>query len=488
MKNLFRRRNLINPDEIFDRMTAPTTLDKERIIEALNFADKAHAGQTRFSGEPYIIHPFEVAKILAEMKVTTDMIIAGLIHDTLEDTPVTAEEIKKNFGQNILFLVEGVTKLGKIKYQGLTRHTESLRKLFIAMAEDLRVIVIKLADRLHNVRTLQHVRPDKRERIALETIEIYAPIANRLGIWRIKGMLEDASFIHAYPEAYAEVVKLRKTKGKQSLKRLEKLARTLQKELLNHKITDHKVDYRIKYLYGLYKKLLNKNMDIDQIYDILALRIIVNSIPDCYQALGIVHSLWRPVPGRLNDYIAHPKPNGYQSIHTDVFTRDNQITEIQIRTKDMHEDAQFGIASHIIYTETGKQKTGGKLNHKLNWIKNLIDWQKNAKGSEEEYLTSLKTDFFKDQIFIFTPKGDVVDLPEGATALDFAYAIHSDVGDHAYAAKIESKYLSLDTELKNRQIVDIETRKTSHPTRKWLDYCQTTLAKRHIKSYILKQR
>ena len=482
---LFFKKDNLNPEEIFNLLKDVGEGEKDKINQALVFATRAHEGQTRFSGEPYINHPFEVAKILAEMNVSVDMIVAGLIHDTLEDTSITEKDILDNFGPNILFLVEGVTKLGKIKYQGATRHTESLRKLFVAMAEDIRVIIIKLADRLHNVRTLEHVREDKRKRIALETIEIYAPIANRLGIWRIKGMLEDASFPHAYPEEYKTVVKLRKTKGKESLKRIEKYSRSLQKSLAEHNLRHAQIDYRIKYLYGLYKKLQKKDMDIDQIYDLLAMRIIVDTIPECYQVLGVVHSLSHPLPGRLHDYISRPKPNGYQSIHTDVFTSDGNVAEIQIRTHKMHQEAQFGVASHIVYEESGKPATGGKMKKQFDWITNLIEWQKNVSGSEE-FLTSLKTDFFGDQIFIFTPKGDVIDLPEGATALDFAYAIHSDIGNQAHAAYINDKYSSLDTPLKNKQIVKIDTKKTSHPTSKWLEYCHTTLAKRHIKSYLQK--
>ncbi len=475
----------LDPQEIFGLMDSPSESDKQKIIKALDFAKNAHTGQTRFSGEPYVTHPFEVAKILAELKVSTDMIIAGLIHDTLEDTSTTAEDIKEHFGENVLFLVEGVTKLGKIKYRGMERHVESLRKLFVAMAEDIRVIVIKLADRLHNVRTLQYVRPDKRVRIALETIEIYAPIANRLGIWRLKGMLEDASFPYAYPEEYEKVARLRKTKGKESLKWMEKISRNIQKKLAEDGLRDAQVDYRIKYLYGLYKKLQKKNMDIDQIYDILALRIIVNTIPECYQVLGIIHNLYRPVPGRLNDYIAQEKPNGYRSIHTDIFTTDGRIVEIQIRTNEMHQEAQLGITSHIVYSESGKPKSGGKLDQKIEWIKHLIEWQKNVQASEE-FLHTLKTDFFQDQIFIFTPKGDVIELPIGSCVVDFAYAIHSDIGDHAAGARINGKFSSINSILHNKDYVEIDVKKTARPTVKWLEFVKTTLAKRHIRSYLQK--
>ncbi len=472
--------------ELFDLIPELKDKDKAILLKAYTFAEQAHKDQTRFSGEPYFVHPFEVAKILATMKADIETITAGLIHDTLEDTPVTEKDIEREFGKNILFLVEGVTKLGKLKYQGMERHVESLRKFFMAMAEDVRVVMIKLADRLHNIKTLEHVRPDKQKRIALETLEIYAPIANRLGIWKLKGMLEDASFPYVYPEEYKQVVALRKTKGKETLKRLEKVYKSLQRELAKNNLADAKVDYRIKYLYSLYNKLKSKGMDIEEIYDISAMRIIVNDINECYRVLGIIHSMWRPVPGKLKDYIATPKPNGYQSIHTAVFTGDG-IVEIQIRSKEMHQEAEYGLASHLTYDETGKPKSGGKLAKKTKWLNQLLEAQADLK-KPEEFLQTLKTDFFQEHMFVFTPKGDVIELPRGSTVLDFAYTIHSEIGDHASGAKVNGKFVSLNTELKSNDVVYIETKEKNHPTGKWFDYVKTGNAKRHIRSFLHKEQ
>ncbi len=471
--------------EIIALMKNPSVEDKKLIIKAFAFAEEAHQGQKRFSGEPYIIHPFNTALNLAEMQADAQTIAAGLLHDTLEDTKITHAELEKEFGPAIAFLVDGVTKLGTIKYQGAERHVESLRKFFVAMAEDIRVILIRLADRLHNIRTLEHVPQEKQKRIALETLEIYAPLANRLGIWKIKGALEDASFPYVFPEEYKKVVALRKTKGKESVKKLEKIYRQLSTELAKSGIKNVTIDYRLKYLYSLYMKLKRKNMDIDEIYDLSALRVVVETIPECYQVLGLIHNLWRPVPGKLKDYIANPKPNGYQSIHTAIFTGDGQVVEIQIRTKQMQFEAEFGVASHIAYDETGKPKTGGKLTKNLEWIEELIEWQKSVNESEE-FLHILKTDFFQNRIFVFTPKGDVIELPAGATALDFAYAIHSNIGDHASAARVDKKFTSLDQTLKNGQMVEIEVKKTNKPTSKWLEFARTNNARKHIRNYLQK--
>ena len=467
--------------EITNLIKDPSQEEVALIEKAMAFAEQAHTGQLRKSGEPYIIHPFATAKILAEFKADTPTIVAGLLHDTLEDTPVTKADIEKEFGEEVAFLVEGVTKLGKLKYHGVTRHVESLRKLFVAMAEDIRVILIRLADRLHNVRTLSFIPPEKQKRIAVETLEIYAPLANRLGIWRLKGMLEDAAFPYALPKEYAEVMALRKTKGKKSIEKLEKVYRTLARAFADRKLIDHQIDYRIKYLYSLYTKLLRKHMNIDEIYDISALRVIVSNVEECYQVLGIIHSVYRPVPGRLKDYIANPKPNGYQSIHTAIFTDDSNIVEIQIRTKEMQNEAEYGVASHIIYDESGKPQSGGQISKSMQWVQELIEWQKNINESEE-FLHELKTDFFRDRIFVFTPKGDVIELSKDSTPIDFAYAIHSDIGNHAAAARASGKYVGLDHPLRNGDVVEIETKKTAKPSAKWIEFCQTTNAKKHIRN------
>ncbi len=463
----------------------PLNTDSGLIERAYHFALKAHDGQKRLSGEEYIAHPLEVAKILAGLRTDNETIAAGLLHDVLEDTTVTRDDLVREFGETVAFLVDGVTKLGQLKYQGVERHVESLRKLFVAMAKDLRVIMIRLADRLHNIRTLQHVPKDKQKRIALETLEIYAPLANRLGMWKIKGALEDGAFPYAYPKEYAAVTALRKTKGRESIKRLEKLYRTLSREAVAQGIKDIKIEYRIKYLYSLYEKLKRHQMNIDQIYDISALRVIVPTVADCYQVLGLIHTLWKPVSGRLKDYIANPKPNGYQSIHTTIFAGDGSMAEIQIRTEDMHEEAEYGLASHLIYDENGKAKKPRLNDPKLAWLNKLLEWQKEAQHSED-YLTALKTDFFEDRIFVFTPKGDVIELPVGATALDFAYAIHSEIGDHASGATVNGKFVALTTVLKNDDVILIETKKSNRPSVKWLEHVKTGLARKHIKSYLQK--
>jgi len=469
--------------EITDLMKAPSEADILLLKKALSYAEKAHAGQARFSGEPYIIHPFETAKILAEMKADTETIAAGLLHDTIEDCGITKEDLEHEFGPTVAFLVEGVSKLGKLKYRGAKRHTESLRKLFVAMAQDIRVILIRLADRLHNVQTLKYLPLEKQKRISSETLEIYAPLANRLGIWRIKGMLEDAAFPYAYPTEYKKVVELRKTKGKETIKRLEKIYRTLERELAMRGLKNFTIDYRIKYLYSLYEKLLRKNMDIDEIYDISALRVIVGSIEECYQVLGVIHSLWRPIPGRLKDYIASPKPNGYQSIHTSIFSGEGNMIEIQIRTREMQQEAEYGIASHIAYDEAGKPEWGGKITRNIEWIKELIEWQKHMQ-EDHKFISTLKTEFFHDRIFVFTPKGEVVELPKGSSPIDFAFKIHSEIGVHAYGARVSGKMVSLDTPLKNGDLVEIIVNKNSKPSNKWLAFAKTSEAKKKIKSYL----
>lgn len=474
-----------NIEELIAATKSPTEGDKALIKKAYAFSERAHAPQKRFSGEPYFNHCFAVAMKLADLHMDALMIAAGLLHDTLEDAGLTPAELEKEFGKEILFLVEGVTKLGKLKYHGVERHVESLRKLFIAMTRDIRVLIIKLADRLHNVSTLEHVRPDKQKRIALETLEIYAPLANRLGMGRIRYELEEYSFPYAHPEEYKKVKLLLQEREKESEEELEKFYRAVKKELAAAGYKSAKTSYRAKGTYSLYKKLLSKNMDVSKIYDILAVRVIVPTVADCYGVLGIIHSHWRPLPGRIKDYIAFPKPNGYQSLHTTVFTGDGGIIEIQVRTESMHEEAEYGIASHLGYKE-GINKDKKKLEHvskKYEWFKQLVEWQKGV-SEAGEFFEHLKMDFFENRVFVFTPKGDVIDLPQGSSPIDFAYAIHSDIGDHTAGAKVNGKFVALDTILKNGDIVIIETKKNVTPTRKWVDYAKTTLAKRHIRTML----
>ncbi len=478
-----------NVKEIIELMREPSKKDIALITKAYNFAEKAHEGEKRFTGEPYFVHVFETGKNLAIFGMDATSIAAGLLHDTLEDTNTDKQTLEKEFGKEILFLVEGVTKLGNLKYHGLERHVESLRKLFVATAKDVRVLIIKLADRLHNIQTLEgHPKKEKRERIALETLEIFAPLADRLGMWRLKGNLEDAAFPYVYPKEYQEVSELFKKRNKHHLKSLAKFHRSLLKELAAHGVKEISISYRVKHIYSLYRKLLRYDMDITKIYDITALRIIVPSVEDCYKVLGIIHGSWKPLPSRIKDYIAFPKPNGYQSIHTTVFTGNGELLEVQIRTKEMHREAQYGIASHLIY-KGGLFKRFSKktraVKKRLGWIQELIKWQEQV-SENGEFLKELKMDFFKSRVFIFTPKGDVVDLPEDSTPVDFAYAIHSDIGDHVSGSKVNGKMASLKTRLQNGNIVEIIIGKNAHPNRKWLDYAKTSMAQRRIRLWLLK--
>ena len=440
-------------------------------------------GQKRASGKPYFEHLVEAAKNLARFGMDATTIAAGLLHDTIEDTSITEEELWEEFGTEIVFLVNGVTKLGALKYRGRERHVESLRKFFIAIAEDLRVVVIKLADRLHNIETLKYLSPEKAKRIALETIELHAPLAYRLGMRKLTGELEDAAFPYAYPKEHAMVEKLLKQRKKTDEKYTEKVYKSLKKKMAEQGIKDVKTEYRIKRKYSLWRKLQRKNMDIEKVYDTIALRVIVPTIEDCYRVLGLIHTMWRPLPGRIKDYIALPKTNGYQSLHTTIFTGDGGIAEIQIRTPEMSSQAEYGIASHLMYKEAQKSTKGKQSNKNLEWIEDLKDIQKEEKN-ETTFLENLKTDFFTDRIFIFTPKGDVIDLPNGASVIDFAFAIHTEIGLHAKAAKINGKYSALKTKLKNGEIVRVETDKNSNPTSKWLDWVQTTMARKHIRLYL----
>ncbi len=443
----------------------PCKKEKDLLQKAYDLAKKAHSGQKRNSGKPYFNHVFETAKNLAFFGFDITTVIAGMLHDTIEDTSITKEEIEKEFGKEIVFLVEGVTKLGKLKYQGRERHIKSLQKFFIAVAEDFRVVAIKLCDRLHNIKTLEFVKKEKQKRIALETIEIYSPLAFRLGMNKLAKELDDNAFPFAYPKESKMIYELLNKKKKTDEKYLEKVWRTLKTELAEHQIKTLETHSRVKGRYSLYKKLKRKNMDLDKIYDIVALRVILPTVEDCYRTLGIIHSKWRPLPGRIKDYIALPKINGYQSIHTTIFTGDGGIAEIQIRTKEMHDFAEYGLAAHNIYKDGGKVK----------WLQDIKSIQE-----EKSFMTRLTTDFFDYRIFVFTPLGDVIDLPQGASAIDLAYSIHSEIGNTAQAAKINGKNSALKTILKNGDIVDIETNKNSKPSRKWLDFAKTSIARRHI--------
>ena len=512
--------------DIVALMSEPSSEDKSLIEKAYAFAETAHAGHKRLSGEPYFVHLAETAKNLATLGMGAKTIAAGLLHDTVEDMGVAPETIEKEFGKEVRFLVEGVTKLGRLKYHGIERHRESLRKLLVATSKDARVLIIKLMDRLHNMRTLSYVPEEKRKRIALETLDIYAAIAHRLGMSVVRQKLEDLAFEHAYPEEFAEIKKLTEERERAAGAELDVMIRTLRRALAKEGITHFETDYRVKGLYSLWQKLKRKGGEVEKVYDISALRVVVETIPDCYRVLGIVHRLWQPLPNKIKDYIAFPKPNGYQSLHTTVFTGDGGIVEIQIRTQQMHDEALYGIASHVSYKDSGEEgaasanETGGRQSS-FDWIKSLLPKfsriRKKQNGDEEknvpakpdkagsarrrygtgegpewlaelgendnnpDFETSLRTDIFSHRVFVFTPKGDVVDLPINATPIDFAYAIHSNIGDHVAGAKVNGKLAPISTVLHNGDIVQIETKKSAHPSAKWLEIAKTALARRHIR-------
>ncbi len=497
--------------EIFTVTGSLSPGDEALIRKAYDFAKEAHKDHTRLSGEPYFLHLFETAKSLAELGMGAQTIAAGFLHDSIEDVNITQDTIEKEFGKDVLFLVEGVTKLGALKYRGATRHVESLRKLFVATSQDVRVIIIKLMDRLHNMKTLGHVKKEKQRRIALETLEIYAPIADRLGMGRLKRELEDLAFPFVYTKEYEEAKRKLDERRKESGVDLEKVQKVLKKELAAQGMTDFRTEARTKGVYSFHKKVERKEGEVEKIYDIIAIRIIVKTVSDCYRALGIVHSLWRPLPGKIKDYIAFPKPNGYQSLHTTVFTGDGGIVEIQIRTEVMHKEAQFGIAAHFAYKESGdegrssysafmwlwsllpgarrmgREKPNEAVSYSTEnipkWIAEVADTQEELQESDD-FFNELKGDFFSHRVFVFTPKGDVVDLPIASSPIDFAYAIHSDIGDHISGVKVNGKLVTLDTKLRNGDIVEVITKKSSKPTGKWLDLVKTATARKHIRTAV----
>jgi GTP diphosphokinase / guanosine-3',5'-bis(diphosphate) 3'-diphosphatase len=500
--------------DIINQMNNATEADKHLVEKAYEWAARAHENHTRYSGEPYFTHVAAVGYKLAESGYGPRTIAAGLLHDTIEDTQLSVTDIKREFGDEILFLVEGVTKLSSVRYYGTDRHNESLRKLFVATSQDIRVLIIKLTDRLHNMETLGHVPTEKQVRIARETLEIYVPIAHRLGMGKIRKALEDLAFPYVYPNEYKRVISLLPSPDKLT-EILEKERKVLQRRLAEVGLLSFSTSYRVKGLFSLYHKLKRKEWNIEAVQDLLAMRVIVDSIENCYRTLGIIHEIWRPLPGRMKDYIAFPKPNGYQSIHTTINTPNGTIMEIQIRTKQMHQEAEFGVASHLIYKQpitTDHTQNGrftnllpslfrpfsncedvGELDEKNitkdtphnqkipQWISQISEVHKKDTKTGTEFMDVMKQDFFSHRIFVFTPKGDVVDLPLGATPIDFAYAIHSEIGNQMSGAKVNKKLVQLNTELKNGDIVEIETKKNATPSKKWLDMTKTSLAKRHIR-------
>ncbi len=463
---------------------------------AYEFASKAHAGQKRLDGSDYIEHTVATAYTLAQMNIDLDTVVAGLLHDLPEDTSVTIEEVEREFGPDVARLVRGVTKLGTIKYRGLERYAENLRKMFVAMAEDIRVVIIKLADRLHNLSTLDPLPPVKQQRIAKETLEIYAPIANRLGIGELKGKLEDLAFRYVYPEEYRWTVEVAKTRLEDQIGYTNTVIERVKELLTENQIAPMSVHARMKHYYSLYKKLQRKDMDINKVYDLVAIRVIVPDEAACYHTLGLIHAHWKPMPGRIKDYIAQPKPNGYRSLHTTVFGDDGRIVEFQIRTPEMHDHAEYGIAAHWRYTESGSTPTeengsGSKIQlppEQLKWISELLSWQKDI-SDNEQYLAALKIDIFQNRIFVFTPKGDVIDLPEEATPVDFAYHIHSDVGSRCSGARVNEKIVPLETKLVSGDVVEIIIDKNRKgPSEDWLKFAKTHMAREHIRNYLRKKQ
>jgi GTP pyrophosphokinase len=456
--------------------------DISLIRKAWEFCVAHHEGQTRLSGEPYIVHPLEVAEVLVEMKLDATAIAAALLHDAVEDTAATSEEIAERFGDQVAHIVEGVTKIDKIQFANREdRQAENVRKMLLAMVSDVRVVLIKLADRLHNMRTLEHLKPDRQEAIARETQEIYAPLAHRLGMGKVRGELEDLAFRYTDPVAYerlAAAVEARRIEGEQFLRSVDD---TLVEQLRENGI-QARVEWRIKRLYSIYQKIERQKISFDQVYDLLAIRVITQDVASCYAVFGLIHTLWRPVPGRIKDFIAIPRANRYQSLHTTVMSASGHQFEVQIRTEEMHRIAEEGIAAHWKY-KAGDSVVTARDEERLNWIRQLVEWQKEM-TDPNEFLSSLKMDLYPDEVYTFTPKGKVVVVPAGATPVDFAYTIHTEVGHTCVGAKINSRMMPLRTKLRTGDIVEIVTQKDHKPSRDWLTFVKSPRARNKIKHWL----
>ena len=454
--------------------------DIDLLRRAFEIAENAHKGEVRLTGHPVISHPVAVAYKLADMGLNLNVVSAGLMHDVVEDSRITVDELREKFGDDIASLVDGVTKLKQtVKYKGETRYAENMRRMFLAMASDVRVVFMKFADRLHNLQTLYGQPRHKQLRIARESMEIYAPIAGRLGMSEFKGELEDDSFAYLLPKDYERTKEIMDIKIRERGAHVSRIIEQTEKFLSKTNVSDFQIHGRVKRLYSLYKKMKRYGGDIDKIYDLIAVRVVVNDVEDCYTALGMLHQKWKPLHGRIKDYIAQPKPNGYQSLHTTVFSDDGKIVEFQIRTTEMHELAEYGIAAHWRYKEIGKHNIKN-----TRWMEELAALQKELQGKKDflEHLEIMKIDMFRDRIFVFTPKGDVLDLPEGATPIDFAYAIHSQIGDKCVAARVNDMMRNLDVPLTSGDIVEILTDKNRKgPNPDWLKFVKTRHARNKIK-------
>ena len=460
----------------------PERLDRDLLIKAYRFSERAHAGQKRLSGEAYVSHCVEVAKILADLQLDTITVASGLIHDVVEDTSITIADIEREFGKEIAQIVDGLTKIGNLPLNSMQeRQVENYRKLRLSIAKDLRVILIKLADRLHNLRTLEYLSEEKRRRIAHETRDLYAPLAYRFGMARMRWELEDLAFKHIEADEYKQLAKLVAQRRGQREDLIARLRDPLETELQRAGIVDVEVTGRPKHLWSIYKKMRQREKPYEEIYDLLAIRVLVNTVPDCYHALGVIHDGWTPVQERIKDYIAQPKSNGYQSLHTTIFGPGRQLFEIQIRTRAMHRTAEYGIAAHWLYKTDAKRADA--LDERLSWFRQVLEWQLDAKNPEE-FLELLKLDLYPEEIFVFTPTGDVHQLPKGATPIDFAFAVHTEVGLHCQGAKVNGRISPLSRELKNSETVEILTSPTARPSRDWLAHVRTGRARHKIRQWL----
>jgi len=461
-------------------------LDVERVREAYELAGEAHAGQKRASGEDFVSHAVEVATILAQLHLDTDTLVAGLIHDVVEDTVFTVEEVQERFGAGVRLIVDGVTKIGKVRFRSHTEHqVENYRKLLLSMAEDARVILVKLADRLHNMRTLEHLPPEKQKRIALETREIYAPLAHRLGIASIKWELEDLAFKFLEAEAYASLRKQVQQRRTERERQILEMQRPLE-EALREADIPHDVTGRPKHLWSIYKKMQQRGKPYDEIYDLMAIRVITDSVQSCYAALGVIHSKWTPITERFHDYVATPKSNMYRSLHTTVFGPGGRRYEIQIRTEEMHRTAEYGIAAHWRYKQGAAEPEEDEVDEALTWFRQVLEWQQDTR-EPEEFMEFLRMDLFQGEIFVFTPKGDVMQLPRGATPIDFAFSVHTEIGFHCAGAKVNGRIAPLSRELENGDTVEILTDSRQNPSRDWLAFVKTSRARQRIRQWIRKE-
>ena len=486
--------DVVDREELLKRAEALYPDARDEIVRAAELATTAHKEQQRASGEPFITHPLEVAAILMDLRLDAPAIISGLLHDVAEDTSVTIEDLRRDFGDTIAKLVDGVSKLRLVKRKSRIERedlgeeqAENLRKMFLAMVEDIRVIIIKLADRLHNMRTLQYLPPETQRRIAQETLDVFAPLANRLGIWQLKWQLEDLAFRYLESERYYGIAKLLAERRVERAEYLERVISVLKNRLDREQVEAH-ITGRPKHIYSIYTKMQAKGRDFDQIYDVRGVRIIVKEVRECYHVLGIVHSLWRPIPGEFDDYIAMPKDNFYQSLHTAVVCLDGRPLEVQIRTEEMHQVAEYGIAAHWRYKEGGKRDD---LEAKVAWLRRATDWREEVEDARQ-FVDSMRSDVFTEQIYVFTPKGDIVDLPKGATPVDFAYLIHSEIGHRCRGAKVDGRLIPLDYQLRTGEQVEILTAKQGGPSRDWLNphlnYVATQHARQKIRQWFRRQQ